>query len=207
MNLLDDLINPQDPFVKKNLELKGIDPNIPFLKNSLEKIKYKTDDPHPQERNPLANEDLNNNISVRFFPPYNRNCPNQLMGLIQFAYYVGSTSQASHKNLTKWLEIGSLVGESAAIFLSFPFIQELYCVDMKFQPAFYHRVQSDINIKRCKPIQKRSEVACLDFADGSLDVLYIDGDHSGEAALRDLTNWTIKVRPGGWVGVHDYVGD
>ena len=129
------------------------------------------------------------------------------MGLIQFAYYVGSTSQTSHKNLTKWLEIGSLVGESAAIFLSFPFIQELYCVDMKFQPAFYQRLQADINIKRCKPIQKRSEIACLDFADGSLDVLYIDGDHSGEAALRDLTNWTIKVRPGGWIGVHDYVGD
>ena len=40
--------------------------------------------------------------------------------------------------------------------------------------------------------------------DGSLDFVFIDGDHTFEAVRRDLKLWVPKVRPGGVVGGHDW---
>lgn len=42
------------------------------------------------------------------------------------------------------------------------------------------------------------------FKDGSLDFVYIDGDHSFENCILDILHWTKKVRPNGVVAVHDY---
>ena len=198
MSLLDDLLNPNDPFARKNLELKG---NFEFSEPS----KYIcTEDPHPQSVNAF---DVNSSVSVRFFPPYNRDCPNQLKGLISFVYHCSINTPDCFKNLTKWLEIGSLVGESASIFLGFPFIQKLYCVDFDPQANFFKRMDLEIKSKRCEVVIKKSQEAYLDFADGSLDVVYIDGDHSNESATRDLTQWLPKVRSGGFIGIHDYTSD
>jgi len=37
-----------------------------------------------------------------------------------------------------------------------------------------------------------------------LDFVYIDGDHSFDAVVRDVILWSNKVRPGGIVAAHDY---
>ena len=42
------------------------------------------------------------------------------------------------------------------------------------------------------------------FADDSLDVVFIDGDHRYEAVLRDLRIARRIVKPGGAIAVHDY---
>ena len=42
------------------------------------------------------------------------------------------------------------------------------------------------------------------FDDGSLDIVFIDGDHSYEACLADLRAWLPKVRSGGVICGHDY---
>lgn len=43
-----------------------------------------------------------------------------------------------------------------------------------------------------------------EFQDESLDLIYIDGDHS-EAAMRlDLASWIPKVKPGGVISGHDW---
>lgn len=49
-----------------------------------------------------------------------------------------------------------------------------------------------------------SERAAAKIADGALDFVFIDGDHSLEAVTRDLLHWTPKVRSGGFVMGHDY---
>ena len=55
-------------------------------------------------------------------------------------------------------------------------------------------------------IIKRSSVdAVNDFEDGSLDFVYIDGDHNFDAVMLDLILWTPKVRIGGIVAGHDYL--
>jgi predicted O-methyltransferase YrrM len=38
----------------------------------------------------------------------------------------------------------------------------------------------------------------------SLDFVFIDADHSRAAVAEDIKRWAPKVRPGGWVGGHDY---
>ncbi|HEX5053388.1 MAG TPA: class I SAM-dependent methyltransferase [Planctomycetota bacterium] len=40
---------------------------------------------------------------------------------------------------------------------------------------------------------------------GAIDLLFLDGDHSFDAVCRDFTDWAPKVRPGGFVALHDVV--
>lgn len=42
------------------------------------------------------------------------------------------------------------------------------------------------------------------FKDGSLDFVYIDGNHNFENVTADLAAWSKKVRPGGIIAGHDY---
>jgi len=46
--------------------------------------------------------------------------------------------------------------------------------------------------------------AARKFADGSLDFVFIDGDHSFEGVCADIRAWLPKVADGGWIGGHDY---
>lgn len=42
------------------------------------------------------------------------------------------------------------------------------------------------------------------FADGQLDAVFIDGDHTFDHACPDIIYWSKKVRSGGMIAVHDY---
>lgn len=42
------------------------------------------------------------------------------------------------------------------------------------------------------------------FADGSVDLLFLDGDHSHDGVRRDLLAWMPKMKPGGVFFGHDY---
>lgn len=43
------------------------------------------------------------------------------------------------------------------------------------------------------------------FEDGSLDFVYIDGNHKYDYAYEDIVAWSKKVKSGGIVSGHDYV--
>jgi len=58
--------------------------------------------------------------------------------------------------------------------------------------------------KNVEFICKTSMVAVKDFADNSLDFVFIDGNHSFEYVIEDIAKWSKKVRPGGIVSGHDY---
>ena len=53
-------------------------------------------------------------------------------------------------------------------------------------------------------IEKTSLEASRDFEDGSLDFVYIDGEHSYRYVMLDIILWYNKVRKGGIVSGHDY---
>lgn len=56
----------------------------------------------------------------------------------------------------------------------------------------------------CKIIRKTSLEALADFADSSLDFVYIDANHEFRYIAEDLYEWSKKVRRGGIVSGHDY---
>lgn len=53
-------------------------------------------------------------------------------------------------------------------------------------------------------IRAPSTEGVKEIADGSLDFVYIDGNHSFDYVMQDLIVWSPKVRIGGIVAGHDY---
>lgn len=46
-----------------------------------------------------------------------------------------------------------------------------------------------------------------EFEDDKVDLVFIDGDHSYSACKADIHAWKNKVKPGAWLGGHDYRTD
>ncbi|MBK6786245.1 MAG: class I SAM-dependent methyltransferase [Betaproteobacteria bacterium] len=60
---------------------------------------------------------------------------------------------------------------------------------------------------RYKVHRMTSEQAAPLFDDGSLDFVFIDGDHSYEACSNDIRLWWPKLKEGGLLSGHDYVNE
>ena len=85
---------------------------------------------------------------------------------------------------------------------------------MARQTAERHEAVMATALRAVAPYQGRytvhrmtSEQACPHFQDGSLDLVFIDGDHSYEGCALDIRLWWPKVRPGGVLSGHDYRTD
>ncbi len=115
--------------------------------------------------------------------------------------------------LTKAVEVGSRYGASAQLWCENIPGLDLTCIDPY---VAYHRVsqaRQDLIYAGAQEnaakfgfnlLRKASLDAVDDFADGSLDWVNIDGNHTFDAAVQDIIRWAPKVREGGLVLVHDY---
>jgi len=94
---------------------------------------------------------------------------------------------------------------------------------MSEQPEQYKATQDD-NALKAKPLcdehrqrfytraaQHQVSVLCMNtvaasmlFAEGSVDLVFVDADHSYEGVRDDIEAWLPKVRKQGWIGGHDY---
>ena len=54
-------------------------------------------------------------------------------------------------------------------------------------------------------VRKTSVEALKDFPDGSLDFVYIDGNHKFVYVAEDIYWWSKKVKKGGIISGHDYI--
>lgn len=50
-----------------------------------------------------------------------------------------------------------------------------------------------------------SHIAAKDFAPQSVDVIWIDADHTYNGVALDLVSWWPILKPGGWIGGDDYM--
>lgn len=69
---------------------------------------------------------------------------------------------------------------------------------------FGHAQRTLAPYKDAEIIRSTSMDALKYFADGSLDFVYIDGDHSFKHIAADIEEWSKKVKKGGVVAGHDY---
>lgn len=58
--------------------------------------------------------------------------------------------------------------------------------------------------KRVKIHHMSSVEAARVFKPATLDFVFIDARHSYAAVRQDIAIWLPKVKPGGWIGGHDY---
>jgi predicted O-methyltransferase YrrM len=121
------------------------------------------------------------------------------------------------------VELGSWMGKSSErLALAIRKVNpnaKLFCID-PFDDAYYKSTPglSDslkkYNIfeefkKRMAPhphtvMRTTSALAVKEFQDGTVDLLFIDADHSYEAVANDIAIWRPKMRSGGIMCGHDY---
>lgn len=71
--------------------------------------------------------------------------------------------------------------------------------------ALYQRAKNTLSpYPNCTIIRKTSMEAVKDFADESLDFVYIDGNHNLKYVVEDICEWSKKVKNGGVICGHDY---
>lgn len=68
----------------------------------------------------------------------------------------------------------------------------------------YEQAQKKLSRYGVILIRKLSMDAVRDFEDGSLDFVFIDGNHDFDYVMQDIIEWSKKVRKGGIVAGHDY---
>ena len=137
--------------------------------------------------------------SVRFLPHWNPSDPRQVIGLVQLASVV--VGELGHG--VRWVEVGGYQGESATIVLGFPHVVRLDVIEVS-QTHADALDKRFAGIDRCHVVHGLSVDAAATYADESVDVVYIDADHSYEGVAADLDAWRPKVRRGGFIGGHDY---
>jgi len=69
----------------------------------------------------------------------------------------------------------------------------------------YKGAMKNLAGRNVRIITKPSSEALEDVEDGSLDFVYIDGNHTFDYACTDIIWWSRKVKSGGIIACHDYV--
>lgn len=127
-------------------------------------------------------------------------------------------------HFTTGAEIGVWKGEFSALLCEGNPQLELLCVDPwepyqawrdtknaltgaeaeAFMAAAYDAAEARLAPLKARIHRAYSVDAAKTVPDGSLDFVYIDGNHGYTAVLDDLAAWTPKVRRGGFISGHDY---
>lgn len=108
------------------------------------------------------------------------------------------------------LEIGSEFGRSASLWASAtPAEVSIYCLDIRFDGPLADVHTSNLEEAglggRATLVSGDSKTlhSTPKFRKKKFDILFVDGDHSEEGAYQDLVNWSVKVRSGGYMLIHD----
>ena len=140
-------------------------------------------------------------------------------------HYTNMVNQAAEG--AHFVEIGSWKGKSSSymaveIANSGKHIR-FDCVDtwggsLEHQPGGSHVDQIVVDgtlfnhfVENMKPVEGRytavkntSVEAAKLYTDASLDFVFIDAAHDYDSVKADIQAWLPKIKPGGWIGGHDY---
>lgn len=117
-------------------------------------------------------------------------------------------SKIKNDNIT-WVELGSYGGKSTAYcvveLLKHKYTFDFYCIDLwknGMQETFEDQI---IPIKDHIVWRKNfSHAEANNFQDASIDICYVDADHSYESVKKDLNAWWPKLKPGAVFFGDDY---
>lgn len=112
----------------------------------------------------------------------------------------------------KVVEIGVMYGRSLAILMACTAAVgktfDITGVDLWQGPPSFNECSDWLKLAGLrdgiKLMQGDSLEIAKDYADDSLDLVFIDGDHSFEGCSADIRAWLPKVKIGGYLAGHDY---
>lgn len=118
------------------------------------------------------------------------------------------------KKLIKGAEIGVAKGINSESILKELNIEKLYLIDVwdNYNEGVYKGpMEKNYNLtlkkfgndKRVKIIKDFSSNVVKNIKDGSLDFVYIDGNHSYKYVYQDIEGWFPKIKNGGVIAGHD----
>ena len=127
--------------------------------------------------------------------------------------------QQFYKSDFKMVEVGSLEGISTLLFANcVDTVYSVDCYDYKvpstgripehdqmFREAERMFIERTKDVSNIIKIKKTSIEAAKDFADGSLDAVYIDAEHDEDSVREDIRVWRPKIKPGGILSGHDWI--
>jgi hypothetical protein len=137
----------------------------------------------------------------------------------------GMYKQFAEKEFTRGCEVGVREGKNAELMLKLIPDLHLLLVDPYMCYVYeirrqkrrnrwkWHQPTMDrlrqhalmrLSNRNVKWLMLTSEQAAMHVQDGSLDFVYIDGNHSYNFIMQDIILWAGKVRAGGIVSGHDY---
>ena len=110
------------------------------------------------------------------------------------------------------VEIGSEFGMSASLFALGAPQAYIICIDINPDAPFMDNLrETKLNIDNVHPLFGDSQKIAIMWeryvvelqVGKEIDLLFIDGDHSYNGALSDLTRYTPHVKHGGFLAIHD----
>ena len=122
----------------------------------------------------------------------------------------------------QWVEIGVRWGRNANFVLNNFDISTIHLIDPYCELPYLTHIFNSESVKTYKDSAKNdlkpfkdkcvwyedfSQNVIDKFDDNSIDIIYIDGDHSYEAVLSDLTLFYPKIKEGGLIIGDDYNED
>jgi predicted O-methyltransferase YrrM len=139
---------------------------------------------------------------------------------LEFKRKQSNTTRGLYEMITKYVdpkykivELGSFAGVSSELFALF--CAKLYCVD-RWEP--YREIKDNDklataeqrfdsmhkNYSHIVKLKMDSLDAASQFAGGSIDMVYIDTDHSSEQVEREIDAWLPKIKNSGFIAGHDF---
>ena len=119
--------------------------------------------------------------------------------IVELGSYYGCSSFAflqaikDHHLQTEFFAVDTWCGDS---FTQTDYQEDIFGAFKQINDSCFAGVRSTM-------LRKTFDEACLDFPDGSIDLLHIDGSHNYEDVKNDYTRWRSKLRPDGVVFFHD----
>lgn len=126
----------------------------------------------------------------------------------------------SEINEIVWVEIGVYKGQNPQYVFNKFNIKKMYLIDpyvpLNYLPKYFGTkeiVDTNKNVaiknltnfnNKCVWLEDFSKNVYETFDDESIDIIYIDGNHSYESVLLDLNNYYDKVKNGGLIIGDDY---
>ena len=178
-----------------NVDFKGVSNTVLELKENKKEIEKKLI-PYLNARNIVFKRTIEIIKTIK---------QNNYKNFIEIGVWFGNNILAIAKELPNILCYGIDPYSSGSYEKEMKNLDDKYILLDNYSEQIYNSVlKSSKNYNNVKIIRENSKNASYLFQDETIDLIFIDANHSYEEVKNDILYWLPKVRQGGCISGHDY---